>query len=83
MGNVRFELAGKINNYEKVFLMSNNRKYNKNSGIFHRNRFHTIVEIPKNIFERFFMFDRSSNIYRTELTWGELKKIASIETFEL
>lgn len=81
--NVFFEKAGKVKDNERVFLMSNNRKYTKNGAIYHRNDFHTKITIPTKEFRKYFKYETSSGIYRNGLTWGELKKIASIETFGL
>lgn len=81
--NVFFEKAGKVKDHEQVFLTSNNRNHTKKSTIYHHNDFHTKIKIPIKEYQKYFAYEASSGIYRNGLTWRELKKIASVTTFEL
>lgn len=78
-----FSKAGKPKLSDTVFLQAKNRGTLKQvSRIFHRNRFHTIAAIPVSVMKKHFTFCRSSWIYRTSLTWGELAEIAKVTTEE-
>ena len=80
MRNVFFSVAGKRNSTDKVFFQAQNKGTLKEcQRVWHRNDFHTVVSIPQNVFKENFLFDSFSGIYRTELTWGELEKIAKVE----
>ena len=74
----RFELAGTIKTKEKCFLTTKNRYYNKNHTIFHRNDWHTVIEIPIEVFKKYFTYERFSGIYQTFLTYELLIEVGGI-----
>lgn len=75
---VRFEMAGKLNIKEKCFLTSKSRVYTKNHRIFHRNDWHTVIEIPVEVFKKYFEYERFSGIYQTFLTYELLIEVGGI-----
>ncbi len=75
---VIFSLPGKRRDTSDVFLQSENRKYSTSYTLFHKNDFTTELIIPYDVFKKHFKFDRLSGIYRTQLTYGELKQIKSV-----
>ena len=83
--NSRFELAGYRPDNDKVFLLSHHRKYADSTTIFHRNDYHTIVRMSKDVLKKNFKYERSTGIYRnlTGITWGMLKKVADVETIDI
>ena len=74
----RFELAGKINLKETCYLTTKSRVYTKNHRIFHRNDWHSIIEIPMDVFKKYFEYDRFSGIYQTVLTYELLIEVGGI-----
>ena len=74
----RFELAGKLKVKEKCFLTTKDRYYNKNHTIFHRNDWHSVVEIPIEVFRKYFTYERFSGIYQTSLTYELLIEVGGI-----
>ena len=55
MKNIRFELAGRIDNLDSTpFLTSRSREYKSGNTIFHRNDYHTTILIPEYAFKKFF-----------------------------
>ena len=82
---VRFDLAGRRKDHEKVFLMSDHRSYQEPTTLFHRNDYHTVVKMTKAVFKTNFKYEASSGIYRnlTDITWEKLREVATIETFKV
>ena len=74
----RFEMDGKLNIKEKCFLTSKSRVYTKNNRIFHRNEWHTVIEIPMEVFKKYFEYDRFYGIYQTILTYERLIEVGGI-----
>ena len=83
MKTVHFELAGQKQKSYSVFLQSRHRKYNKKSGIYHNNQFHTIVSMPLDYYNENFKFERVSGIYRTSLNWGVIFENGFAQTYKL
>jgi hypothetical protein len=80
---ITFEKAGKFDySLEPVFLMSSQRKYKKET-IFHRNDFHTIIKIPKDVFKKYFKYEAFSGIYRTTLKQYQLYNLTDIKIYNL
>ena len=75
---VRFEMAGKLNIKEKCFLTTKSRVYTKNHRIFHRNDWHTVIEIPMEVFKKYFEYDRFYRVYQTTLTYDRLIEVGGI-----
>jgi len=73
---VRFELAGKRKNNEEVFLMPMHRKYKIERTIWHKNDYHTVLEIPKEVYKKNFKYNPSTGLYEnlTGITWKEMKE---------
>ena len=73
MKNIRFELAGRIDNLDSTpFLTSRSREYKTGKTIFHRNDYHTTILIPERAFKKFFQYEKWSGVYRTTITFREL-----------
>lgn len=79
------DYAGSYHNPEYVFLTSGCRSYKLRHTIFHRNDYHSVIRIPVDVFRANFRYEAHSGVYRNlnKITWEELKKIASVETFRL
>jgi hypothetical protein len=63
MKKVRFEMAGDYREGRIVYLFSSNRKYTTQSKIYHKNDYHTILEIPEKQFKIMFKYNASKRHY--------------------
>jgi hypothetical protein len=63
MKKVRFEMAGDYREGRIVYLFSSNRKYTTQSKIYHKNDYHTILEIPEKQFRKMFKYNPSKRHY--------------------
>ena len=79
MRNVIFAKAGWYNSSDEVFLTSHTRQKKLNYTIYHRNDYTTEIVIPADIFKANFAFDRSTGIYRNNLTYGQLKALPGVK----
>lgn len=71
-----FLVAGRRKLTDKVFLQSKN-VFNGGT-IFHRNDFSTLIRLPWPFYRKHFIFERSTGIYRTELTYGEIQQFITV-----
>ena len=78
MRKIIFAKAGTFYDEERVFFQSRSRQKSAKYTIYHRNDNTTEWAIPIDIFKRNFKYERSSGIYRTELTYGALKEIPGV-----
>lgn len=79
--NIYFWSAGTRKDSHPVFFQTRNRGTAKQCRtIYHRNMVHNVAAIPASFFKEHFQFDRLTGIYRTWLTWGDLRQLAHVET---
>ena len=67
-----FLTAGKRKDTDKLFL--NSGHVYDNGTIFHKNDYSNIIALPKAFYKEHFKYDRSTWIYRTELSYGDVKQ---------
>ena len=79
MRTVIFSFAGLRPDWEDIFMASKHRERSKNYTIFHHNRYTTEFRIPMDVFKENFKYERFSGIYRTKLTWGDLRAIQGVK----
>ena len=79
MRNIILVFAGIRQNYDNAFVMSEHRKKSGNYEIFHHNDNTTEFRVPADVFKAYFKYDRSSGIYRTKLTFGDLRAIQGVK----
>jgi hypothetical protein len=82
---VQFEVAGKRNDDDIIFLTYSHRVYKTQSTVFHRNDYHTVLRMNDVVFKKNFRYNRLSGVYKnlTNITWGEIKKIADVNIYQL
>jgi hypothetical protein len=66
------------NNTEILFLTSRHRVRNGREHLFHRNDFTTFIKIPNNLKHRI-KYERTTGIYRTNITYSELNKLGLLK----
>ena len=74
MRKIIFAKAGTFYDAESVLFQSRARQKSEKYTIYHRNDNTTEWAIPIDIFKQNFKYERGSGIYRTELTYGDLKE---------
>ena len=79
MRNIILSFAGLRQNWDEIFVTSRHRKNSGNYTIFHHNDSTTEFRIPADVFKANFRFERSSGIYRTKLSFGDLRAIQGVK----
>jgi len=75
---MRFWLSGNHeNSVDIIFVTSRHRIKTGIEYLFHRNDYTTFITIPKSLRSRI-CYERSSGIYRTDITFSELKSLGML-----
>lgn len=82
---IRFDLAGVRKHTDRVFLTTEHRSHKEPTTLFHRNDYHTVLKMTKEVFNTYFKFNPSTYIYDnlTGITWQELGGIADMNVFRV
>ena len=74
MNYVYFIKAGHKHDKDRVFLESTDRRKGPDGRIFHNNETTNYIRIPCPFFKEHFKYEHLSGIYRTDLTYGDIRQ---------